>query len=78
LYRKLVDSNSTEWTKIRRLKDLQLSLNQSLEQCGKHVDALLHKEPYTRSEILKALNTTDEELGRFSLNANTQESKYYY
>jgi hypothetical protein len=76
LFRKLIDSKSSDWTKVRRLKDLQHALNHSLEECEKHADTLLHKGFYTRDEILKELNATDEQLRQFSLNSNTQESKF--
>lgn len=60
---------------IRRLKDLQDAIKQSLEQCGKHVDSFLNTHPYTREEILKELEATDEEIRLHSLNFNTQESR---
>lgn len=60
LFRKLIDSNSSNWTKIRRLKDLQEALGKTLEECGKQVDSLLHDGFYTREEILKELNATDD------------------
>ncbi|KAI6182461.1 hypothetical protein M3Y97_00382600 [Aphelenchoides bicaudatus] len=77
LYRKLVDSDSTNWQKIRRLKDLQEALKESLAECGKQIDSLLKAQPYTRDEVLKELNTSDDDLRQHSLNSNTQEMKEF-
>ncbi|XP_057290502.1 N-acetylgalactosamine kinase-like [Hydractinia symbiolongicarpus] len=66
-----------EWRKTRRLLDTQNAMNKSLDEMVQLVEKTFHKEPYTREEVCKELNITDEELIKECLNPTTASSKEF-
>ncbi|KAK4877577.1 hypothetical protein RN001_010083 [Aquatica leii] len=61
-----------EWTNIKRLGELQKTLNANLSTMIRLVREILHEESYTKEEILKVLNTSCEKLNETSLTPNTR------
>lgn len=72
-------SGHGDWKTVRKLRQLAELLGSiPAKDMLEHVKKLLEKkndEPYTRDEVLKLLDATDEELVQHSLNSNTQDSK---
>ena len=63
------------WRDLRRLGDLQVQLGVSLEDMVKTVAKVLHPEPYSKEELCKVLEVTEEELVTTSLSQNTLEGE---
>lgn len=72
-------SGHSDWKSMRKLRQLaELLGHVPPKEMLSHVSTLLEKsndEPYTREEVLKILEATDEELVKHSLNQNTEDSK---
>lgn len=69
-----------EWRKTRRLVDTQNSLEKTLPEMLQLVEEFLNKTPYTREDVCKELEITDDELIKECLNPTTakaQEFKLY-
>lgn len=66
-----------QWTKIKRLSELQQALSANLDEMISLVESILHEEPYTKDEIVTELETTFEDLGNTSLTANTKHIKTF-
>jgi len=66
-----------EWRKTRRLAETQGKYGKSLEEMLLVVEQEFHKEPYSREEICKALEITDQELISECLNASTKDAKLF-
>ena len=63
------------WRDLRRLGDVQVQLGVSLEDMVKTVAEMLHPEPYSKEELCKVLEVTEEELVTTSLSQNTLEGE---
>ena len=59
------------WQELRRLGDLQVKLNKSLEEMIDIVNEVLHQQPYSKEEVLEALGVTSDQLLQTSLSTNT-------
>ena len=66
-----------EWREIRTLGQLQERLQLPLAEMAKLVDAKLHKEAFSREEVLSILETTDEEFVKLSLGAKTKDNSSF-
>ncbi|KAF5289144.1 hypothetical protein FQR65_LT02034 [Abscondita terminalis] len=62
-----------EWSRIKRLAELQEALSADLSTMIRLVRKVLHEEPYNKDEILQVLNTSCEKLNERSLTPNTKE-----
>jgi len=62
-----------EWKEVLKLKEVATRSGNSLEEMLAQVDACLHSQAYTREEILKELDVTDQYLRENVLTANTQD-----
>jgi len=70
-----------EWRKTRKLVDTQNVLGKSLSEMETIVENELHEEAYTREEVCKELQISDEELIKECLNPTTatvQTFKLYH
>lgn len=63
-----------EWREVRTLGQLQEKLQLSLSDMMKLVETKLHKEPYSREEVLGILETNNDEFVSLSLSAKTKAS----
>ena len=63
------------WRDLRRLGDVQVQLGVSLGDMVKTVAEMLHPEPYSKEELCKVLEVTEEELVTTSLSQNTLEGE---
>ena len=63
------------WRDLRRLGDVQVQLGVSLGNMVKTVAEMLHPEPYSKEELCKVLEVTEEELVTTSLSQNTLEGE---
>ena len=64
------------WQELRRLGDLQVKLNKSLEEMIDIVNEVLHQQPYSKEEVLGALGVTSDQLLQTSLSTNTAHGMY--
>ncbi|KAK3775850.1 hypothetical protein RRG08_041562 [Elysia crispata] len=62
-----------KWREMKRLGDVQSQLGLSLDAMLEVVNSILHKEPYSKSEVCKILEISPEELAEISLSANTRD-----
>ena len=60
-----------QWKEIKRLGQLQAALDVSLKDMDSLAQDVLHKSPYSKSEICDILGVTAEELAETSLSPNT-------
>ncbi|KAI6649542.1 N-acetylgalactosamine kinase isoform X1 [Oopsacas minuta] len=63
-----------EWREIRTLGQLQEILKLSLTEMISIVEARLHKEPFSREEILAILKTSEKDFIQMSLSAKTKDN----
>ncbi|XP_062848099.1 N-acetylgalactosamine kinase [Trichomycterus rosablanca] len=66
-----------DWTAVQKLGQLQTELGFSLEKMLELVMEVLHPEPYSREEICKVLEITNEQLCDSILSANTQDVTHF-
>ncbi|XP_062581212.1 N-acetylgalactosamine kinase-like isoform X1 [Saccostrea cucullata] len=69
----LAKQKGLQWADFQRLGDVQKALNISLPQAVKLVKEVLHKEPYTRSEICQILDMKEEDFVSNILSARTAQ-----
>jgi len=67
----LAHSKSVPWREVKRLGELQKRLGVSLDEMMTMVGAVLHSEPYSKTEVCELLGSTPEELAETSLSPNT-------
>ena len=63
------------WRDLRRLGDVQLHMGVSLADMVKTVADVLHPQPYSKEELCKILEVSEEDLATTSLNQNTLEGE---
>ena len=64
------------WREVKRLGELQKRLGVSLDEMMTMVGAVLHSEPYSKTEVCELLGSTPEELAETSLSPNTLHGKF--
>lgn len=73
----LAKKKDLQWANFQRLGDVQKALNLSLPQAVELVQKLLHKEPYTRSEICQILEMKEEDFVNNVLSARTTHGMWF-
>lgn len=63
------------WREIRTLRNLAEFLGKDLDEMVEIIDRHFDDEPMSREAVLRALETTEEDLIEYSLNNNTTDSK---
>ncbi|KAH7695288.1 galactokinase, partial [Aphelenchoides avenae] len=75
-------SGHSDWKSMRKLRQLaELLGNVPPKEMLNHVNKLLEKgndEPYTREEVLKLLEATNDDLVKHSLNQNTEDMQQFW
>lgn len=69
----IAKNNGLEWQKIRKLGELQEAMSVNLTTMISMVNRVLHKQPYTKQEVVEVLETTSEHLNEVSLTPNTKD-----
>ncbi|CAB3375189.1 Hypothetical predicted protein [Cloeon dipterum] len=73
----IAKKSGLQWEKLTRLADLQKQLGFKLKEMAETVQRLLHEEPYSKTEICDILETTDDELEKFTLSENTKNIQQF-
>ncbi|XP_037071627.1 N-acetylgalactosamine kinase-like isoform X2 [Pollicipes pollicipes] len=68
----LAKSRGLEWSKYRRLGDLQKELRLQFDEMARLVRSVLHEEPYSKKEICVELGITESQLDEITLSPNTR------
>ncbi|CAB3988740.1 N-acetylgalactosamine kinase-like [Paramuricea clavata] len=68
----LAKTKGIDWKSVRKLAQVQEKLDVTLEKMLEFVDEVLHNEPYTREEICKILEISDDELIKQCLSESTE------
>ncbi|CAG9771063.1 unnamed protein product [Ceutorhynchus assimilis] len=69
----IAHKNSLDWTKIKRLGDLQKLLGLNLDEMLALTGECLKTTPYTKQDIIQELNTTSSLVDTVSLTPNTRD-----
>ncbi|XP_057656355.1 N-acetylgalactosamine kinase isoform X1 [Diorhabda carinulata] len=73
----LAFKQGVDWTKIKRLSELQQALSLNLSQMISLVESTLHEQLYTIDEIVTELGTSFQALEATSLTPNTKQIKTF-
>ena len=76
-YRLLAKQMKLNWRELNRFADLQKALGYSLEQMDALVHANLSLNVYTRTDLLKLLEVTEEDFTENLLTPNTRNSQTF-
>lgn len=76
-YRLLAKQMKLNWRELNRFADLQKALGYSLEQMDALVQANLSLNVYTRTDLLKLLEVTEEDFTDNLLTPNTRNSQTF-
>ncbi|KAF0286933.1 N-acetylgalactosamine kinase [Amphibalanus amphitrite] len=68
----LAKSRGLEWSKFRRLGDLQKELKLEFSEMVDMVRTVLHEQPYSKKEICSELGVTEQQLDEITLSENTR------
>jgi N-acetylgalactosamine kinase len=71
MFQVIAKAKGLPWQEVRRLGELQVKLNATLEDMVRVVGEVLHKEPYSKEEVCQLLEVSSEELATTSLSQNT-------
>jgi len=58
----LAKESGLDWKSVRRLSEVQQGKEKSLDEMVQMVDSCLHSEPYTKEELCKFFELSEEEL----------------
>lgn len=72
----LAKQKGENWKELKRLGDVQKKLGLSLAECIALAKQQLHPEPYSKQEICKALDVTEEELNELSLGPRSRHGEH--
>jgi len=62
-----------KWKEVKKLRDVEKESGKSLDELVKSLNDLLPKQIYSREDVLKMLEISDQQLREDILTANTQE-----
>ena len=71
----LAKISSLDESKILKFFDLQLALNSDFDEMLQLVEKKLHKDPYSRDEVCRILEISEQELSENLLSENTRNGK---
>ena len=73
----LAKHSFVDGSKVRTFLDLQTTLKFDFNQMLKLIDVALHESPYTKEEVCKALEMTEDQLAETLLSKNTLDGRLY-